>query len=63
MLFPSAPITTWDDLGWYFGNKAATVRAPAGPSHYYDDTKNLASSVTGFHACKRARFAGNEFSA
>jgi hypothetical protein len=63
---PSAPITAWDDLGWYFGNKAATVRAPAGRSHYYDDTKNLASaahnSVGGFHACKRARFAGNEFS-
>jgi hypothetical protein len=63
---PSAPITTWDDLGWYFGNKAAVVRAPAGRSHYYDDTKNLASathnSVGGFHACKRARFAGNEFS-
>ena len=63
---PGSTVNAYDDLGWYFGNLCQTFQLPAGRSHYYDDTKNLAglpnNSVGGFHASKRARYSGNQAS-
>jgi hypothetical protein len=57
---PQGFMVMWDDLGWYFGNLFYRMRAPAGKSAYYDDTKNLWDSVGGFHANKRTRYSANK---
>lgn len=60
---PGMSVNMFDDLGWYYGNICGELRAMAGRSAYYDDTKNLATaennSVGGFHMTKRTRIAGN----
>jgi hypothetical protein len=60
---PTATCRMWDALGWAYGNNYSRIEGPAGRSHYYDDTKNLAgqpnNSVGGFHAHARSRISGN----
>lgn len=56
---PNANLRQWDDLAWIYGNRLSWIQLPMGRSAYYDETKNLEDSVTGFHACTRLRMAGN----